>query len=587
MNIERGPRAPSIHPAGLSRRRFVQGIALAGVAGVAGRSRADTGMASSPGVLSGTEFDLDIAPAAVNFTGRRSIATVINGLLPAPLLRWREGDTVRIRVSNHLAEPTSIHWHGMLVPAAMDGVPGFSFPGILPGGSFEYRFRVRQAGTYWYHSHSGHQEQTGVYGPLVVLPRDADPDGVERDHVVMLSDWSDEDPRRIVHRLKVQGDYYNHGQRTVGDFFRDIGRDGLGATLADRIAWGGMRMTPTDLADVGGGAYTYLMNGTTPAGNWTGLFRPGERVRLRFINAGAMTYFDVRIPGLPMTVIAADGQPVEQVTVEEFRIGPGETLDVVVAPPDAEAYTVFAQSMDRSGFARGTLAPRPGMSAAVPAPDPRPLLTMADMGHGGHAAADPHAGHAGHEGHEGHTMPGAAAPQAHAATEFGPTVDMRAEAPSTRLDDPGVGLRDNGRRVLTYADLASRFADPDGRDPGRTLELHLTGHMGRYIWSFDGVPYADAGPLRFAYGERLRIRLVNDTMMEHPMHLHGMWSDLEDESGAFKLRKHTVSIKPGHALSYRISADALGRWAYHCHLMLHMTNGMFREVIVDEESRHG
>ena len=626
MIIQRGTHASSIRHAGLDRRRFVQGMALAGLAGTAPSGRADPGAGASLAVLSGTDFDLSIAPAAVNFTGRRSIATVINGQLPAPLLRWREGDTVRVRVTNRLAETTSIHWHGILVPAAMDGTPGFSFPGIAPGETFEYRFRVRQAGTFWYHSHSGLQEQTGIYGPLVVVPREGDRDGVERDHVVMLSDWTDEDPRRIIHRLKVQADYYNHSQLTVADFFRDVRRDGFGATLADRLAWGGMRMTPTDLADVGGGAYTYLMNGATPAANWTGLYQPGERVRLRFINAGAMTYFDVRIPGLPLTVIAADGQPVEPVTVEEFRIGPGETLDVVVAPADGAAYTVFAQSMDRSGYARGTLAPQSGMSAPVPVPDPRPRLTMADMGHGDHGGQGGHAGHgdpaeptnhmdhmdhmnhmdhmdhdgqAGHEehagpdehaGHAGQAMPAVPAMPGrvrHARAEYGPLVDMRVDTPSPRLDDPGVGLRGNGRRVLTYADLASRFPDPDGRDPRRTLELHLTGHMHRYVWSFDGVPYGQAAPLRFAYGERLRIRLVNDTMMEHPIHLHGMWSDLEDESGAFKVRQHTVSVKPAQLLSHRVSADALGRWAYHCHLMLHMGLGMFREVVVDEEVSHG
>ncbi len=603
MIIHRDGKSPSSSPGGLNRRRFVQGMALAGVAGT-GRARADTSLAASPGVLTGTDFDLAIAAASVNFTGRRRTAMVVNGQLPAPLLVWREGDTVRIRVTNRLAETTSIHWHGILLPAAMDGTPGFSFPGIAPGETFEYRFRVRQSGTFWYHSHSGFQELLGVYGPLIVLPRNGDPDGIGRDHVVMLSDWSDENPLRIVQKLKVQGDYYNFGQQTVGDFFRDVRRDGLGATVADRAAWGSMRMSPTDMADVGGGTYTYLTNGVTPAGNWTGLYRPGERVRLRFVNAAAMTFFDVRIPGLPMTVIAADGQPIEPVTVDEFRFGPGETYDVVVAPPDAEAYTVFAQSMDRSGYARGTLAPRIGMSAAVPKPDPRARLTMADMGHGGHGdhgaaapavgrdAQDEHAGHdmpAGHDEHAGHMMMAApAGPPQHAATEYGYTVDMRVEQPSARLDDPGVGLRDNGRRVLTYADLASRFTDPDGREPGRTVELHLTGHMHRYLWSFNGVPFAAAEPLRFTYGERLRLRLVNDTMMEHPIHLHGMWSDLEDEDGTFKVRKHTISVKPGQVLSYRVSADALGRWAYHCHLMLHMALGMFREVIVDEEGHdHG
>lgn len=618
MTIQRGAQAPFTPRAGLDRRRFVQGVALAGLAGTTFAGRADPGLATSPAVLSGTDFDLDLAEAMVNFTGKPRVATVVNGQLPAPLLRWREGDTVRIRVRNRLAEASSIHWHGILVPVTMDGSPGFGFPGIAPGETFEYRFRVRQSGTYWYHSHSGFQEQTGIYGPLVVMPRDGLADGIERDHVVMLSDWTDTDPHRIVHRLKVQGDYYDFNQRTVADFFRDLRRHGLRSTVADRLAWGSMRMSPSDLADVGGGAYTFLMNGMTPAGNWTGLYRPGERVRLRLINGAAMTYFDLRIPGLPMTVTAADGQPVEPVTVDELRMGPGETFDVVVAPADGAAYTVFAQAMDRSGYARGTLAPRAGMSAPVPEPDPRVLLTMADMGHAGHAdhaghgapamhdEQDEHAGHEDHAvhadhsehmdhmdhmdhaGHDGHEMPGRAepAPVRHARTEYGPTVDMRVDHPSTRLDDPGVGLRDNGRHVLTYAELNSRFPDPDGREPGRTLDLHVTGHMHRYQWSFDGVPYLRAEPLRFIYGERLRIRLINDTMMEHPIHLHGMWSDLEDESGAFKLRKHTVSLKPAQMLGFRVTADAPGRWPMHCHLLLHMAFGMFREVIVDEEGHH-
>jgi FtsP/CotA-like multicopper oxidase with cupredoxin domain len=571
MYSRRGPRAPLIEYPTLTRRRFVQGLAL-GVAG-AGLRHAFAAGSGGPQVLSGTEFDLAIGELPINFTGKARRATVVNGLLPAPQLVWRQGDAVTLRVTNRLAEPTSIHWHGIILPAAMDGVPGLSFRGIGPGETYEYRFRVRQHGTYWYHSHSGFQEQEGLYGPLVILPQDLRDTGAERDYVVMLSDWTDVDPRRVLANLKKQSDYYNLHQRTVADFFRDARGSGLATAFADRAAWGAMRMNPTDLADVTGVTYTYLMNGTTPAGNWTGLYRRGERVRLRFINAAAMTYFDVRIPGLSFTVIAADGQPVQPVTVEEFRIAPAETYDVIVAPTGEEPYTIFAQSADRSGYARGTLAPLPGLSAPVPTPDRPVLLSMNDMGH---------------MGHEGHEMaPAAVLPAGpnHAAEESGPAVDMRAGMLSARLDDPGVGLRDNGRRVLTYADLASAFPDPDGREPGRTLELHLTGHMGRYRWSFNGVRFTDAEPLRLDYGERLRIVLVNDGMMEHPIHLHGMWSDLEDEEGAFKVRKHTISVKPGHLNSYRVTADALGRWAYHCHLMMHMETGMFREVRVEEAGR--
>jgi CopA family copper-resistance protein len=406
---------------------------------------------------------------------------------------------------------------------------------------------------------------------------------------VLLSDWTDERPERVFAKLKKQSDYYHFHQRTVGDFLRDVRRQGAGATFSDRAAWGRMRMAPTDLADVSGATYTYLMNGVPPAGNWTGLFASGERVRLRIINGSAMSYFDVRIPGLKMTVVAADGQYVHPVTVDEFRIATAETFDVLVEPTGQEAFTIFAQSNDRTGFAAGTLAVRPGLRAPVPDLDPRPLLTMTDMGHehtpASGVAADPHAGHAApappaDDPHAGHVRPGM---QAHPATERGnPLVDMQTMMPASRLDDPGIGLRNNGRRVLTYADLRSSFQDPDGREPGRTIELHLTGHMERFAWSFNGVRFSDAEPLRLTYGERLRIVLVNDTMMTHPIHLHGMWSDVEDDEGRFHLRKHTVDMPPGTRRSYRVTADALGRWAFHCHLLFHMEAGMFREVRVEE-----
>ncbi|WP_349617320.1 copper resistance system multicopper oxidase [Azotobacter salinestris] len=605
-----------------SRRTFVKGLAAGGLLAGLGLWRAPVwalGNPPRPTLLSGSEFELAIGEIPVNITGKPRTATVINGSLPGPTLRWREGDTVTLRVRNRLDEDTSIHWHGILLPANMDGVPGLSFDGIAPGGLYEYRFRVKQSGTYWYHSHSGFQEQTGVYGALIIDPREPEPFQYERDYVVMLSDWTDEDPARVLKKLKKQSDYYNFNKRTLGDFIKDVGEHGWAATVAERRAWAAMNMTPTDLADVSAHTYTYLMNGQSPAGNWTGLFRPGERIRLRLINASAMTYFDVRIPGLKLTVVAADGQYVEPVSVDELRIAVAETYDVIVEPRDAEAYTLFAQSLDRTGYARGTLALHEGLSAPVPAPDPRPLLSMADMGHGGmdhaaHGAAAPAGGkpadhggmqhgahqtmeHAGHDshagmdhgamGHGGHAGADHAASggvmQAHPASEAGnPLVDMQTMTPTPKLDDPGIGLRDNGRRVLTYADLKSAFADPDGREPSRTLELHLTGHMEKFSWSFDGIPFADAEPLRLKYGERLRIVLVNDTMMTHPIHLHGMWSDLEDEQGNFLVRKHTLDMPPGSRRSYRVTADALGRWAYHCHLMFHMETGMFREVRVEE-----
>ncbi|HYQ37387.1 MAG TPA: copper resistance system multicopper oxidase [Pseudomonas sp.] len=632
-----------------SRRTFIKGLAAGGVLAGLGLWRQPVWALTSPGqptVLAGTQFDLSIDELPVDFTGRARRAVVVNGSLPAPLLRWREGDTVTLRVRNRLQEDTSIHWHGILLPANMDGVPGFSFAGIAPGGLYEYRFKVKQSGTYWYHSHSGFQEQLGLYGPLVIDPLEPEPFDYQRDYVVMLSDWTDEDPARVLAKLKKRSDYYNRHRRTLVDFIHDVGEKGWSDTVSERWAWARMRMTPTDLADVSGYTYTYLLNGRAPDGNWTGLFQPGERIRLRLINASAMTYFDFRIPGLKLTVVAADGQLVEPVTVDELRLGVAETYDVLVEPDGSQAaYTLFAQSFDRSGYARGTLAMRPGLSAPVPKPDPRPVLSMADMGHGGHTGHGASAAHAGHGDqpataehagmtHAGHDeaaamdhagmsgmnhddmtdmaeedgdMAGmehgsppaasaehadhAASPasdaampmQSHPASEAGnPLIDMQTMMPSPRLDDPGIGLRNNGRRVLTYADLFSRFADPDGREPLRTIELHLTGHMERYAWSMDGVKFADAEPLRFKYGERLRLVLVNDTMMHHPIHLHGMWSDLEDEHGNFKVRKHTLDIPPGTRRSYRVTADALGRWAYHCHLMYHMDLGMFREVRVDE-----
>ncbi|MDH4609822.1 copper resistance system multicopper oxidase [Pseudomonas sp. BN102] len=589
-----------------SRRTFVKGLAAGGILGGLGLWKTPVWAVTSPGapaVLSGTEFDLFIGETPVNLTGKARLAKTINGTLPGPLLRWREGDTVTLRVRNRLDEETSIHWHGIILPANMDGVPGFSFAGIAPDGMYEYRFQVKQHGTYWYHSHSGFQEQVGVYGPLVIDPKEPEPFQYDRDYVVMLSDWTDEDPARVMAKLKKQSDYYNQHRRTVGDFIDDVSEQGWAAAMADRKMWAEMKMSPTDLADVSGATYTYLLNGQAPNGNWTGLFQPGEKIRLRFINGSAMSYFDVRIPGLKMTVVAADGQPVEPVSVDEFRIAVAETYDVLVEPAGGEAYTIFAQSMDRSGYARGTLAVREGLSAPVPEPDPRPLIDMADMGmdHGGmghgEMAGMDHSGmagmdHSGMSGMDHSKMAGmdhsgmagmGSQMQAHPASETdNPLVDMQTMTPVPKLADPGIGLRDNGRRVLTYADLRSTFPDPDGREPSRTIELHLTGHMERFSWSFNGIPFADAEPLVLKYGERLRVTLVNDTMMTHPIHLHGMWSDLEDEAGNFLVRKHTVDIPPGSKRSYRVTADALGRWAYHCHLLFHMEMGMFREVRVDE-----
>jgi CopA family copper-resistance protein len=581
----------SRHRRDVSRRTFVKGLASGGAAAGLGLWRTPALAQGNPpagwATLSGTEFDLRIGETPMNFTGNPKVAFTVNGSVPAPTLRWKEGDTVTLRVANTLDEDASIHWHGILLPANMDGVPGLSFNGIRPGETYVYRFKVRQAGTYWYHSHSGFQEQLGLYGPLVIEAREPEPFKYDREHVVMLTDWTDENPERVFAKLKKRSDYYNFNQRTIGDFFRDVRNQGLKNAISDRSMWGEMRMNPTDLADVSGYTYTYLMNGTAPEGNWTGMFKPGERVRLRFINGSAMSYFDVRIPGQKMTVVAADGLYVHPVTVDEFRIATAETYDVVVELSGQEAFTIFAQSLDRTGFAAGSLAVRQGMRAPVPELDPRPTLMMADMGHGGSTTANPHAGHSmpqqPTDPHAGHDMAATGGVQQHPASEKGnPLVDMQTMMPTSRLDDPGIGLRNNGRRVLTYADLRSAFDDPDGRGPGRTIELHLTGHMQRFAWSFNGVKFSDAEPLRLNYGERLRIVLVNDTMMTHPIHLHGMWSDIEDDEGTFHVRKHTVDMPPGTKRSYRVTADALGRWAYHCHLLFHMEAGMFREVRVVE-----
>ena len=566
-----------------TRRRFVQGVtsgALLWAAAPWSSPRA----ASQAAVLSGTEFDLSIDALTVNYTGAQRTATAVNGQLPAPLLRWREGDSVTIRVTNRLSVPSSIHWHGVLVPAEMDGVPGLSFPGIAPGETYVYRFRVKQHGTYWYHAHTRFQEQSGLYGPITIEPRGGESYRADKDYTVLLSDWSDSDPEHLFVTLKRQSEYFNYRRRTVADFIAEARSRGFAASMRDWAPWEELRMDPTDLSDVSAATYTYLMNGATPARNWTALFGAGDSVRLRFINASAMSFFDIRIPDLDLTVIAADGQEVEPVTVDEFRMGSGEVLDVIVKPKADRAYTIFAQSMDRSGYARGTLSPQAGLQAAVPVLDPRPLLSVLDMGMG-IGAMQNMADMPGMQQGDMADMPGMAGgqpmPEHHDAAHYGPGVDMRAEMPRTGLDDPGIGLHENGRRVLTYADLHTLGGPIDAREPGREIELHLTGHMQRYMWSFDGRKYSEASPLQFAFGERLRLVLINDTMMTHPIHLHGMWSELVAPDGAFQVRKHTVMVQPAQRLSYLVSADALGRWAYHCHLTYHMAAGMFREVRVE------
>jgi CopA family copper-resistance protein len=609
----------------ISRRKFVTGAAAGGALlglGISANLSFGASVNRQPlAMLQGTQFDLDVGYKTVNVTGRERPATAINGSVPAPILRWREGERVTLRVTNHLAHDTSIHWHGMILQADMDGVPGISFDGIPPGDTFTYQFDVRQNGTFWYHSHSDFQEQTGMYGAIVIDPAEPDPVGFDREHVVVLSDWSDEKPERIYAKLKKQSDYYNFRERTAGDIWHDTQEKGFSQTRKDRAMWNQMRMSDRDLSDVTGYTYTFLMNGVTPDEGWLGLFERGEKVRLRIVNASAMTIFDVRIPGLKMTVVASDGQNIEPVTVDEFRIGVAETYDVIVQPSDEMPYTIFAQSIDRTGYARGTLTPNAEWLAEVPEMDPPSLLGHRDMGMGGMEGMD-HSqmdmgSMSGMEGmdhskmdmggttdtqgmdHSQHDMGGMqqvelrsdSAPGKagfgstrtifHTATEFGPHVDMRAATPQDGLSDPGIGLRDHqrayGRRVLTYADIFNLYETIDRRDPDREIQLHLTGNMSRYMWSINGIKFADAEPLQLKYGERVRITLVNDTMMTHPIHLHGVWSDLETGMPDRIPRKHTVIVQPGSKISYLVTADAYGGWAYHCHLIDHMP-GMFREV---------
>lgn len=609
-------------PLSLSRRRFVTGLASTtalSMLGAANLARAATPSArfyQPQPALEGSQFKLDIGYKAVNFTGSTKQAAAVNGSVPSPILRWKEGDRVTLDVTNHLAHDSSIHWHGIILPTGMDGVPGLSFAGIKPGQTFRYQFDVNQSGTYWYHSHSGFQEQKGMYGAIVIEPREPRPYRYDREHIVVLSDWSDEDPLDVYANLKKMPHIYNIDERTLNDLVKDVKGNGLSQTLQQRAMWNNMRMSDTDLSDVTGRTYTFLMNGETPASGWVGEFKQGEKVLLRFINAAAMTFFDVRIPGLKMTVVAADGQNVQPVSVDEFRMGAAETYDVIIEPSSEQAYTLFCQAIDRSGYARGTLTPDPAMIPTVPEMDESPLLTHADMGmdHGtGHSmTAMTNNGCTAEHAAMGHCeMPKQEAmgcTQEHAdmghcempaklVQEFasgkagygtanspsfdhikkGPHIDMLAQGAQYRLDDPGVGLRDNGRRVLTYADLFNLNETPDPREPGREIELHLTGNMSRYMWSINGVKYSDAEPLLMKYGERLRITLVNNTMMNHPMHLHGVWSDLETGDGNYIPRKHTVIVQPGSKISYLVTADAIGKWAYHCHLLYHMPS-MFREV---------
>jgi CopA family copper-resistance protein len=616
----------------LTRRRFIRASAALGV--LVGLQRIMPAYAfENAGLKSGAVgdaeangIDLLIREQQLEFGKRRGTAITINGTVPGPLVRLREGTDAILRVTNGLKEDSSIHWHGLLLPPGMDGVPGVSFAGIKPGETFTYRFPVRQNGTYWYHSHSGAQEQSGHYGPLIIDAAKPEPFQYDREHVVVLSDWTSENPMSVMARLKRRPNYYNLQRRTMGTFFRDVAKNGFKPTVTDRLEWGRMRMDPTDISDVTGFTYSFLMNGFAPESNWTALFKPGERVRLRFINAGAATYFDLRIPGLQMTVVSVDGQHVQPVTVDEIRIAIAETYDVIVEPKEERAYTIFAEAMDRSGFARGTLATEKGMTAAIPPRRERVVATMADMGMGDMAGMKGMAGMDGAK--DGMKTPGATnmvkmpagnmkgmshaqpatkampdmpgmkmdatppmndsmsktSPVKHGPDHHGPGNSSVPMETKSRLNEPGTGLENTGTRVLLYSDLRSLQPGEDSRPPGREIELHITGNMERYMWGFDGKKFSEAdGPIKFYHGERVRLTLVNDTMMNHPIHLHGMFMELDNGAGANKPRKHTVNVKPAERLSLDITADALGNWAFHCHVLYHMEMGMFRLVSVVEK----
>jgi CopA family copper-resistance protein len=577
--------------------------------------------AKGMGTLTGNEIRLTVAEGMFNVDGRTGHAITVNGTIPAPLIRLREGENVRLIVDNRLGEDTSIHWHGLIVPFQMDGVPGISFPGIRARSTFTYEFPLKQSGTYWYHSHSGLQEQVGHYGPLIIDPAGTDPVAYDREHVIVLSDWSFLHPHQIFSRLKQEGGFFNRQKETLfGQRSEELSRE-------DREMWARMRMDPTDISDVTEAAYTLLINGHSPRENWTGLFRPGERVRLRVINAAAQTIFNFRIPGLPMTFVATDGINMRPVEVEEVQIGNAETYDFIVQPGD-QAYTIVAESIDRSAMARATLAPRLGMVAAVPPLRERPVLSMTDMGMGGGGQGSGHAQHGGnaagggmdHSGHGamqagqappagsmtaadhaamGHSAPAAAAGQPAAPAPamdhsnmdmrdqskvdfpVGVGVDMIAPNPTDRTGHPGIGLDNVGHRVLTYRDMVSLTPNRDTRTPTRRIDIHLTGNMERFMWSMDGEKLSEnPEPYRFARNERVRLRLINDTMMTHPMHLHGHFFEIVNGHGPNQPFKHTVKVLPGSFVDLDLTADAPGDWAFHCHLLYHMHAGMMRVVTV-------
>ncbi|MBY8821579.1 copper resistance system multicopper oxidase [Sphingomonas colocasiae] len=586
----------------IDRRTLLRGAAISGgTAALAGWFPAwaqpvSAGIVRPLPTVSGTEIALRIAHQMITVDGRESHGIGINGTIPAPLVRLREGTNVRLSVVNDLDEDSSIHWHGLLVPFHMDGVPGVSFPGIKPRSTFTYEFPIVQAGTYWYHSHSGLQEQMGHYGPIVIDPAGPDPIRSDREHVIVLSDHSPLHPHLIFRKLKQQGGYFNYRKQTLAGLIR-----GQDQPASERTAWGRMRMDPTDISDVTGSTYTYLVNGHGPRDNWTALFSPGERVRLRFVNASAMTTFNVRIPGLKLTIVQADGLNVRPVAVDEFQIAIAETYDVIIEPTEDRAYTLIGEAIDRSGLARATLAPRAGMATEMPALRKRPLATMTDMGMGGmdHGAmgAQPAGDDACPPEHAemGHCTPtNAATGQGGTAMKHSmrdmslaptvkdtPTVQSISPMPIDRTGEPGQGLADVGHRVLVYRDLMAVERNPDLRAPDRAMEIHLTGNMERYMWAFDGEKLSEVkAPIPFTKDERVRVTLVNDTMMGHPIHLHGHFFELVTGHGEYAPRKHTVQVQPGGKVTFDVTTDAVGDWAFHCHMLYHMHAGMMQVVTV-------
>ena len=538
-----------------------------------------------------SHYDLAFRYMPLTIDGNTTQATAINGTVPAPLIRWREGDNVTMDVTNHMMDTknASIHWHGIILPFRMDGVPGVNFNGIQPGETFRYQFPVIQAGTYWYHSHSRFQEQTGAFGPLIIDPK-VKPFNYDRDHVIILSDWSSEDPETIWRNLNLSPEHYIFYKRTIGDYIDDVQRKGFGEANAELLPFQKMNMSPRDLSNVTGSIYTYLMNGHSPDMNWSGKYTPGETIRLRVINAAAMTNFDVRIPGLDMQVVMADGKAVKPVSCHEFRIGVAETYDVLITPKDERAYTIFAESLDRSGFTRGTLAPEVGMSAPLPKPRRTPDRNLADIGMG--MMKGQYFGGMDHSKMEMMHDKRMKMEHSHVAGPLGPkpfmpdkdnvNVAMTVMNPKERIDEPGIGLGADGWKVLTYKDLINAEAQPYTDEIMREMTINITANMERWIFSLDGKKYTEQpGPYLFKHNERLRLYFVNHTMMEHPMHLHGMWMQLETGRGNDEIPfKHTLLVKPGEALSVRIMPIKKGDWAFHCHLMYHMEAGMFNVVRV-------